>query len=140
MSAYFAKRQRWTWSSRQISRKTKTLVPTRTICRRRSWQCGQIAPAEKIVMWTEKIAPPRRSGHFSLLGSDYFYCVRFQIIQILGVMIDILCMSYSYNRDLCTFFIGYEVVCPGYDLSFRGISVRPGWDLCFQGMIPGYDM
>ena len=45
-------RRRWTWSSRQISRKTKTPVPSNEICRRRSSQCGQIAPAEKIVMWT----------------------------------------------------------------------------------------
>ena len=53
----------------------------------------------------------RRSGHLSLLGSDYFDCVRFQINQKLGVMIDILCMSYVYNQDFCTFFIGYEAVC-----------------------------
>ena len=58
-------RRRWAWGawgSRQISRKTKTPVPTRPICGRRSSLCGQIAPVEKIVTWTFDSATASRAA------------------------------------------------------------------------------
>jgi hypothetical protein len=61
-------RRRWTWGSRQISRKTKTPVPSNEICRRRSSRCVQIAPAEKNILWTFVSLHPDRSlsAHFSV--------------------------------------------------------------------------
>ena len=45
----------------------------------------------------------------SLVNSFDSVCVREN--QKLEVMIDIFSQDFSYNRDFCTFFIVYEVVC-----------------------------